>query len=174
MNSRRSGWVPSQLAQRSSTESGGDGQQQKVIKSVLRGFLGTYASRYNDYRGYWLFGLLVSDLDELVVNLLSPGAIGRRAAMASARSLAATKFEDQVLKAGLRPEQIREARLRIKRSPEVARGSVNGHPCVGWLVTFHAGAVMDNDRRYECEQVLFVAPHDPQVERRRLEKDWGS
>jgi len=136
----------------------------RVIKSVVRGFLGTYTSRYTDYRGYWLFGFLVGDLGELEFNLLSPGASGLETPRASAEELAATNFEDQVRKAGLRTSQVRDARLKIKRSPEVARGSVNGHPCAGYNVTFHAGAVMDDDRRYECEQVLFVAPHDPRVE----------
>ena len=37
-----------------------------VIKSVLRNFLETFASRYTDYDGYWLFGFLVEhDLNEL-------------------------------------------------------------------------------------------------------------
>ncbi len=146
----------------------------RVIKGVLRSFLGTYSSRYTDYRGYWLFGFLVSELDELVVNLLSPGAVGPQPALATAQKLAATKFEDQVRKAGIRPAQIREAWLSMKRSPEAARGSVNDHPCAGWPVTFQAGALMDNDRRYEDKEVVFVAPHDPQVERRRHEKDWGA
>ena len=145
----------------------------RMIKSVLRGFLGTYTSRYSDYRGYFLFGLIVSDLDELEVNLLSPRASGPASALASAEKLAATKFEDQVRKAGLRPEQILEARLTIKRSPTMATGSVNQHPCEGWHVTFHASALMDQGRLYKDEQVLFVAPHDPRVELRRHESNWG-
>jgi hypothetical protein len=96
---------------------------RRVIRSVLGNFLGAYTSRYTDYRGYWLFGFLVSDLGELEFNLLSPGTSGPETARVTAEKLAATKFEDQVRKAGLRPSQVREARLRIKRSPEVARGS---------------------------------------------------
>lgn len=35
--------------------------RRRVIKSVLHNFLGTYISRYSDFRGYWLFGFLVSN-----------------------------------------------------------------------------------------------------------------
>ncbi len=138
---------------------------RRVIKGVLHSFLGTYSSRYSDYRGYWLFGLLVSDLDELIVNLLGP-VPNRPHPRWRLQKLAVTRFKDQVRKARLKPEQIREARLSIKRSPEVARGSVNDHLCAGWQVIFHARALMDDDRWYDCEQVLFVALHDPQVEQR--------
>jgi hypothetical protein len=44
---------------------------RRVIKSVLRNFLGTYTSRYSEIRGYWLFGFLVPDLGELHFDLLS-------------------------------------------------------------------------------------------------------
>jgi hypothetical protein len=43
---------------------------RRIIKGVLHNFLGTYTSRYSDYDGYWLFGMLVRDVEELSIDLL--------------------------------------------------------------------------------------------------------
>jgi hypothetical protein len=74
--------------------------KRKVVKSVLRNFLGTYMSRYSDYRGYWLFGFLVSDLLESEFDLLDRGAGDSETPLAIAERLAATRFEDELRKAG--------------------------------------------------------------------------
>jgi hypothetical protein len=136
-----------------------------IIKSVLRNFLGTYTSRYTDYQGYWLMGFLVADIGEVEFDLLARGG-DLNTPLATAKQLAATKFAEQVRKASLDPERVREARLILIKRAVVKEGSVNGHPCVGYHVCFRANAVMDNSKRYEKEVILFVAPHDPQVERR--------
>ena len=44
----------------------------RVIKSVLQNFLGTYASRYSDFEGYWLFGFLIADVDALLASIARP------------------------------------------------------------------------------------------------------
>jgi hypothetical protein len=136
------------------------------MKSVLRNFLGTYTSRYSQFRGYWLFGFLVGELSELNFNLLSAPPVDVETPRAVAEKLAATKFEDQLRKSGLERSMVREARLSLRRAPEVANGSVNGHACAGYNLSFEAHAVMDTDKQYGCKQVLFVAPHDARVERR--------
>lgn len=45
------------------------------MKSVLRGFLGTYTSRYSDYRGYWVHGQLPPDLLECTIDLLGSASL---------------------------------------------------------------------------------------------------
>jgi hypothetical protein len=139
---------------------------RRVIKSVLRNFLETFASRYTDYGGYWLFGFLVNDLDEWEFNLLSPGASDMESPRAAAEKKAATKFHDQVRKSGLDRSLIRDALLTIKKLPDVQTGSINGHPTSGHRICFRANVQMDNERRYACEYGVFAAPHNPQVELR--------
>jgi hypothetical protein len=50
---------------------------RRVLNSVLRGFLGSYSSRYSDFDGFWLFGFLVSDLALMEVDLLASVELGR-------------------------------------------------------------------------------------------------
>src|ERR1700735_5072355 len=100
--------------------------RSRIITGVLHNFLGTYTSRYSDYGGYWLFGMLVGDVGELRINLLAPnaGATGH-APLAAAIQLAAQKFRDQMDKAGLAASFVREAYLDVTRLPEAKRGLVN-------------------------------------------------
>jgi hypothetical protein len=47
-------------------------------------------------------------------------------------------------------------------------GSVNGHRRAGYDLSFRVEALMDDGRRYEREQVVFVAPHNAEVELRSV------
>ena len=38
--------------------------RRRTIKGVLDNFLGTYTSRYSDYDGYWLFGMVVGEVTD--------------------------------------------------------------------------------------------------------------
>jgi hypothetical protein len=140
--------------------------KRNVIRGVLRNFLGTYTSRYTDYRGYWLFGFLVSDLGELDFDLLDQAESGLDTPLAVSKRLAAARFADQLRKAGLNPSRVREARLRIRRSPELTKCWVNGPARAGYNVAFRVLSLMDNGRAYECEHVVTVARHDPLIEQR--------
>jgi len=133
---------------------------------VLWNFLGTYASRYSDYDGYWLFGFLVPDLGELRVDLLERAASDPNTPLELAVQSAAAKFDEQCQKARLAQSQIREAWLAITRLPGFVRGPVNGHTCDGHSLRFAVRAVTDLGRCYEKEQVVFVAPHNAKLERR--------
>lgn len=139
---------------------------RRVIKGVLGNFLGTYVSRYSDYDGYLLFGFLVRDLGELRINLLESHVDDPHTPVGVAVLSAAAKFEDQYRKAGLQRSQIRDAWLTIRRLPGVDWGSVNDHSCAGFQVSFLARVVMDHNKCYERERIVFVAPHDPKVEMR--------
>ena len=139
---------------------------QRAIRGVLGSFLGTYTSRYSDYDGYWLFGFLVADLGELRIDLLAPPASDSECPLIVAIRSAAVKFAVQMQKAGLVRSQVREAWLTIGKLSGQTVGSINGAPCAGYNVSFEAGAVMDGGRRYERESVVFVAPHNAEVELR--------
>ena len=141
--------------------------RRRTIKGILHNFLGTYTSRYSDYDGYWLFGLVVGDTEELRIDLLSP-SVGPTASapVAAAIRLAAQKFREQMEKAGSTVSCAREARLDITRSPASHNGVVNGRLCAGYNVRFRATVVSDYGKTYESEASVFAAPHDSQVERR--------
>jgi len=138
----------------------------RAFRGVLHNFLGTYTSRYSDYQGFWLFGFVVSALDELRVNLLAPGAPALPTPSALLVSLATQKFADQVQKARLHPSQLRAATLFLARQQAAVYGFVNGHRSLGHVVVFRATAVTDRDRSYSAEAEVFVAPHDPVIESR--------
>ena len=139
---------------------------QRTIRGVLGNFLGTYTSRYADYDGYWLFGYLIVDFDELRIDLMKATSEEARSPVEVAIHSAVTKFEDQVRKAGLVRSQIREAQLAIRKLAGSVVGSVNGHRCTGCNVSFSALAVMEANRRVERETIVFVAPHNAEVELR--------
>jgi hypothetical protein len=144
---------------------------RRRITSVLHNFLGAYTSRYSDYDGYWLFGMVVGHIDALDIDLLhaadtslgtSPDAVVIR--------LAAERFAEQVEKAGLSISCVREARLSITKSPVVKNGPVNGHVCAGHDLRFTATAVSDLGKTYERAISVFAAPHNPHVEARSIRR----
>ncbi len=141
---------------------------RRVIKGVLTNFLGTYTSRYSDYHGYWLFGFLVDHFEELEVDLLSEPTPSDGTAFGTARSVAATKFRDQVQKAKLEFSYLRKAKLTITRLSVNSRLTLGttGSLRSGYDVRFFAVAELHNGRRYFSERVEFIAPHDPSFELR--------
>jgi hypothetical protein len=141
--------------------------RRRAINGVLHNFLGTYTSRYSDYDGYWLFGMLVGDAGDLKIDL-SSRSMGKTdsAPLAAAVQLAAQKFREQMEKTGLSISCVREAQLDITKLPDSGRGAVNGRVCVGHNVRFVARVVSDYGKKYEHAMSVFVAPHDPAVERR--------
>jgi len=140
---------------------------RRIIKNVLEGFLGTYTSRYSDLRGYWLHGKLPFDAWEYVIDLLALPP-HEDTPEGAARQLAVCRFEEQISKSGLDVAIVRSAGLRIQMQPETVQGRQGDHSSDGHLVEFVATAVMDNGHRYASTRTVFVAPHDPDKERRRL------
>jgi hypothetical protein len=137
------------------------------IRSVLHNFLGTYTSRYSDYEGYWLFGMLVAEVGEMHVDLLIPsGGTTEPGPAAAAVRLAAKKFGEQMQKAGSAVSCVREACLDITRLPASQNGVVNGRIRAGYTVRFLARVVSDSGKTYESEISVFVAPHDARIEHR--------
>jgi hypothetical protein len=142
--------------------------RRRSIRSVLHNFLGGFTSRYSDFDGYWIFGMLVVDLDHTAIDLLGDprdvvGGEPLQAAIRRARIL----FREQLARGQLDASVVREARLEMKRSSEPTPGMINGHVATRYEITFTARAVSDLDAVYERTRSVFVAPHDPSIEYRR-------
>ena len=141
--------------------------RRRSIRGVLGGLLGSLTSRYSDYEGYWLFGMLVVDLEEMTFDLLGDAEpAGQSGPRTAAIRRARTIFRQQLEKGGLGLSCIREARLDIRRSSTSMDGHQNGHVTTGFEVVFTARAVSDLNGVYVSTTTLFVAPHDPQLEHR--------
>ena len=140
---------------------------RRIIEGVLHNFLRTYTSRYSDYDGYWLFGILVRDVGELKIDLLCPSVdAAAPPSVVAAIKLAAQKFREQMEKSGLSVLCAREARLHVMRLDDLRRDFVNGRMSDGHTVRFVTRVVSDYGKTYEHEVSVFVAPHDAKVEAR--------
>lgn len=144
----------------------------RVIKSVLHNFLGTYTSRYSDFRGYYLFGFLIEDIEVLQIDLIKDSSgCNETTPIAVAKRLAVIKFAEQTVKAGLPKSYIRESILEIRKSPEIIPGYVNGWLTSGYNVTFVAKTTTDIGKIYERTITIFIAPHNSRVESQSA-RDW--
>lgn len=145
-----------------------------AIKSVLHNFLGTYTSRYSDYEGYWLFGFLFLKFRTLRIDLLLPN-VGETDTpeVAFAIQLASQRFKQQLEKAGINIADILNAAFIIRVMPEVVQGVVNNNICWGQNFRFTVKVKTIHKTKYERELSVFVAPHNPKIESRRLQEDWG-
>jgi hypothetical protein len=139
---------------------------RRAIQSLLHNFIGTYVSRYSASRGYWLFGMLVNELSGMRIDLLAPEVSATQSPpMLMAVQLARTKFQEQAKKAHISLSHIKEAHLIVARSDSPASGTVNGRTVSGHEYTFLARAISDLEDGYQYETRVFIAPHDPNVER---------
>lgn len=138
---------------------------RRTLNGVLCGFLSTYTSRYSDYDGYWLFGFLVMNPQAFEFDLLRK-VEAQNSPLNYARRLAQTRFHDQLLKHGLHVSCVRDARLFVASLPEEVEGMAGDRKRLGHNMRFQASALADYGRRFELEQVVFVAPYDASVERR--------
>jgi hypothetical protein len=146
---------------------------RRAMKGVLHNFLETYTSRYLDYRGYWLLGQLPSHQNEWTIDLLGV-CPDQDTAENSARFFAIRRFGEQLKKCGFAPNSVREATLRMTRDPQVIKALQAGHVAEGHMILFCIRVVMENGHVREDNRKIFVAPHDPEVESRRREADWGA
>jgi len=143
------------------------------MKSALRGFLGTFTSRYSDYQGYWLLGQLPASMQQWTVDLLGSHS-DRDSPTDSACRLAIRRFTEQLGKSGLSLDVVREATLQLVRNPNSVEGRQGDYMAEGQFVDFVVRVVMDNGCIQEETRAVFVAPHDPGKERRRNPESWGT
>lgn len=147
---------------------------QRVLQGVLDNFLGTYVSRYSDHDGYLIFGKLVSEIQEISIDLLKAGGIEPKdCPLDVASRLAVSKFREQLEKAKLANSCVREAHLAIIRSPESRDAVVSGRTRNGYDVTFVVTAVSEHGKSYESRTTGFIAPHDPSSEGRSMRQVKG-
>jgi hypothetical protein len=144
---------------------------RRVVKAVLGNFLVTYTSRYSDFQGYWLFGLVEAELGFLELDLLS-SPIADKTPSAALRRFAIVKFRDQLSKSGLPQESLARATLTITKQPNTVAGWHGDRMTNGAMVDFRASVVLDNGREYAKVVTVFVAPHDPTIEWRRYPGYW--
>jgi hypothetical protein len=141
-------------------------KQAQSMKGVVANFLATYTSRYSDFGGYWVFGVYFHDLADLRLDLLSNVEAGHADPSHPVARMAAAKFQEQMALARIRRTRVQEAWLTVDRLPASTEAEVNGRLSQGALVRFVTGVKMVGGRSFDCERIVFVAPHDPQVERR--------
>jgi hypothetical protein len=137
-----------------------------VVRALIHNFLGTYASRYSDYRGYWLFGFLVPQVGIVEWNLLSPAPAESENPIRFAQALAIARFSDQVSKARLDGRVLR-ATLRIERGEPRALPAT---PWSGARAGYELSLTTEVTTSRSTERgvrVLIVAHHDPAFEFRR-------
>lgn len=141
---------------------------RRAIRAVLHNFLETYASRYSDHDGYWLFGLIVDKFERVEFDLLTKNNSIEDSIeeplIAFAAGLAAIKFSRQLRLAKFSTSILREARLILSKVPGDVQAEVNGRERTGQIMRFGVRAIPDRGRSFECEKLVFVAPHDPAVE----------
>lgn len=132
---------------------------------MLHNFLRTFTSRYSDFDGYWVFGVVVEELNDARIDLLGPADRGAGSApMRALVHIARDRFRNQLAKHRLTPSLLKAAELLIARAPEkAAEARVNGR---GYEVTVSVRAVTDLDTEYVSSVSIFVAPHDPNRESR--------
>jgi hypothetical protein len=142
---------------------------RKLMTSVLRGFLGTYLSRYSDLDGYLVFGLATDCLGGLEVDLTSEPPGPSFDPEGELRRLAIRRFNEQLAKVHLPVSVVHDARLTCRRGSavqirlQVIPGDV---PVEGHDYVFCAQATTDLGRTYREERHVFIAPCDSEVFRR--------
>jgi hypothetical protein len=137
---------------------------RRKVSGVLKSFLDSYTGRHTDYRGYWLFGFLVDGPGVLELDLLGASATRAATPTEAARIWAVDDFRDQLKKAGVPDEQVKQAQLRITTAAETIRRLAGETARDCHEMTFEITAVADNGQRFEAMCKRFVAKHDPQLE----------
>ena len=138
----------------------------RAMQGVLNNFLSTYTSRYSTFDGYWLFGFIVNDLERVEFDLLSPPTPDKYDALEAASLFASNKFIEQICKSGLSISCVVNAFVVLSKSAAMSSSLVENSYRSGFDVTFEARAYMEHGKYYECSDTIFVAPHDPKLERR--------
>ena len=69
-------------------------------------------------------------------------------------------------KAGILVSSLREAHLRVTKSPGSRMGLVNGQVSAGHELKFVATVSLNSGKHYANERPVFVAPHNPAIEQR--------
>lgn len=147
---------------------------RRQITGALCGLLNAFSSRYSDYKGYWMFGLLIRESDSFSFDLMREGEVAVDSPLVvAARQRARLIFQEQLQRSHIPGHCVAEVKLTIKKEVEGLLGSVNGHTIQGFQVSLSAEALSDLGKKYQCKKLLFVAPHNPTIECRSTRWDAG-
>ena len=136
------------------------------IKGVLGNFLSKFASRYSDYDGYWLFGLLVNENEEISIDLLLPFHSNTTSIVSVTQRIASSTFQNQIVKAQLPLSVIHNATLNIVKTDRVVKCCNHGmwRDCFGLRLCVRVRT--DLGRKFKREKFVFAAAHNPAFETR--------
>jgi hypothetical protein len=140
---------------------------------VLHNYLGTLTSRYSDFDGYWILGLIVDDLGETTtIDLLDHSRLDTEPTpLATFARLARGKFREQIARQRVPCSFVSSAAVEITKPATRTEGHVNGHVTAGYAVTFSARAESDLHTIYTSAISVFVAPHNAAIERRSTRRE---
>lgn len=140
----------------------------RTLQAVLTNVLGTLLSRNsNSSGGFWLLGLAESELQGWRGDLLlePTSAPVPATPIDELRGLAAHRFREQLGKARIAFASVAQAEIWVASVSEPVTEVAGDAHRQGRLFRFAASAMTVNGARYRAEWTVFVAPHDPSVER---------
>jgi len=137
--------------------------RRREMKSVLCGFFGTFASRYSDHDGYWIFGFVISRLTSRTIDLLADDLAPTDPDFLLT-PLARARFREQVEKHRLALSMLRCAELELRRLGPFGRPAVDFSITDGYELTMTLRVATDLGKAYGRWVTIFVAPHDPACE----------
>lgn len=147
---------------------------RRRITGVLCSLLDSFGSRYSDFDGYWIFGLLLRESETFSIPLISTDYIGSDLpVLKKAKAISRHILREQMQKAHIPIECISDAILRIRKLEDGRSGLVNGRVTEGFLVSVSADAISDYGKNYRAEKFLFVAPHNSALEARSTRREKG-
>jgi hypothetical protein len=141
--------------------------RRRSLNGLLENYLGTLTSRYSDFEGYWVLGLIVEDLREMTIDLRSEAtASPQPRPLAAFIRMARDRFGEQLGKQRIPTSYVRTAVLEMKKPATRTDGDVNGHLTAGYEIAFSARVESDLRRIYARNKSVFVAPHNADIESR--------
>jgi hypothetical protein len=145
---------------------------RRRLTGVLCGFLDAFASRYSDYDGYWIFGLLVRERAQVSFDLLRGSSdMQEPPVFPAAARIAKSRFACLLEKYCIPAEFVSEASVHISKLEPATIGAVNGRICTGNRYLLRASATSDLGKHYTAHTSIFIAPHDPSVEHRSTRRN---
>jgi hypothetical protein len=146
---------------------------RKILKTAMFGFLGTLTSRYSNYRGYWIYGLLKKELNGLEIDLLAEHVSSAISPIDFFQNFARMKMRDQIIKNNCNISWVKNATLTCSViGPEYKRYFEEGERS-GQDYEIKCNWLTDIGVRKNASVKIFVSQHDPQKERRNSEEHWA-
>jgi hypothetical protein len=143
---------------------------RRHIKGVLGNALMHLISRYSDYDGYWLIGLLITEGDDLRFPIFPNLGAGGTTLERFTGDMARATFEQQLEKAHVPLQCITSACFLVQNTGRRLTGLVNHQPAQGFEVSVKLIAVSDIGKEYSAGRLIFVSPHNPAVEHRSIRR----